>query len=576
MVMTMLNNRRLYAVMLIFLFMFLSLVGRLINLQLLNYSQYAQQAANLQERHIPEEPIPRGNILDRNYRSITDGGLKLSLVLIPSLFQYDPDKVSELENIVGKLSLPNKSYATGSKPVFLQPDLTLQESNIINNLDIAGLFVVPMKIRYGSQSMARHLVGHLNEGVGAMGLEARYQTELNRASNENNWSLLFDARGNLIKGLSFKKVEEKSSDDRLSLRTTLDLDVQVKVEAVMDEQIEKGAVVVMEVGSGEVLAAASRPNYQQDKISQALKNDGSLFNRVMAVYHPGSIFKIVVAVAALEEGIVTPDEEFNCTGSYIFPSGLEIPCWKTDGHGKLTFAQALAQSCNPTFISVALRLGKEKLLEYVDKFGLEQEALIGWYNLAASEVVSDTGDNTIKIGYSPGDLGNAAVGQKGVMISPLQVASLTNVIASGGMWTEPRLIDTVVDDQGRIVTVLPPSKTKRVIKRDTAIILQQMMLLTTKEGTGTKAWVPEGGSAGKTSSAETGALDEAGNQIVNAWFTGYVPTERPQYVISVLAEGGIYGGQVAAPVFKEIGEYLMFRKISEGADSYEPENVLSN
>ena len=542
--------------MLILLFLFLFLVGRLINLQLLNYPQYAQQAANLQETHIPEEPFPRGNILDRNYRSVTDGGLKLSLVLIPSLFQYDPDKVSKLENIVGELSLFRNS-GTSNKPVFLETDLTFQESNIINSLDLAGLFVVPMKIRYGAQSLARHMVGHLNEGIGVMGLEAKYQTELNRAVSKDNWSLLFDARGNLIKGLSFKKVAKESIDNRLSLRTTLDLDVQRKVEKVMDEQIEKGAVVVMEVGSGEVLAAASRPNYRQDKISEALKNDGSLFNRVMAAYHPGSIFKIVVAAAALEEGIVTPDEEFNCSGKYTFPSGLEIPCWKRDGHGELTLAQALAQSCNPTFISVALRLGKERLLEYVDKFGLEQEALIGWYNLASSEVVSDTGDNTINIGYSPGDLGNAAVGQKGVMISPLQVASLTNIIASGGIWTEPRLIDTVVDDQGRIVSVLPPSKTKRVIKRDTATILQQMMLLTTKEGTGIKAWVPDGGSAGKTSSAETGTLDEAGNQIVNAWFTGYVPTDNPQYVIVILAEGGNYGGQVAAPVFKEIGEYLI-------------------
>lgn len=547
-------RHRVGVVLLIFVFFGLFLTGRLAKIQLLKYRQYSQQAASLHQRLIPEELVPRGDILDRNFRSITDSGTRLAAVLFPNLFSGAPGAWKKIQEILQLHTLPSIRSVSQLwiRPVILKSDLSHEEVSRIRQLNLPGLYVVPMTVRYGRDSLARHFVGHLQGNKGVMGLEKQYDGELAGGSSGSSWSLFLDARGNLVRGLSFRKVTAGQPQRKVAVRLTLDRDLQLAVEKIMDEKVAKGAVVVMDARTGALLATASRPNFHQELVYEAIeeRDNSPLLNRVISNYYPGSIFKIVVAAAALEEGLVTPEEKLYCSGKYQFASGLEIPCWNKEGHGELTLAEALAYSCNPIFIEVALRLGREKLIAYAQKFGVDDEVLVG-YQLDSYQ--------SLHIGYGPGDLGNAAVGQKGVMISPLKVAKLTAVVANGGYLVEPRLVETVVDEQGRIVAASRPSKVTRVIRKATAQTLQKMLLQVTTAGTGKQAWLPRG-SAGKTSSAETGQFVN-GKQVINAWFTGYLPVDDPRYVITVLVEGGNYGGKVAAPVFREIGQYLLNREL---------------
>ncbi len=562
---------RLTLVMTILIFFGLFLGGKLVFIQLVKGKAYSHRAVSMQRRFIREEPVPRGDILDRNLQSLTDTRAGLALVLFPGLVA-DMGRVRDgMRSVFGDVYNLDQLPAGGiwEKPVVLNTFTSFEQAAQVQRLNLPGLYIVPLTIRYGPNSLARHIVGHLTAAgktfvpvfggqngfsraetgySGDAGIEREYDPELSYGESSSFWSLFYDARGNLVPGLSFKKVELGQPANRYSVVLTLDKELQAKVESIMDRKVGRGAVVVMDALTGEVLAAASRPNYRQDRVQQYLiEEHAPLLNRVFNNYYPGSVFKIVVAAAALEEGLVQPDEVFNCTGSYRFKSGLEIPCWKAEGHGRISFARAFAFSCNPAFIEVALRLGRERLWEYAKAFGLEDDAVAG-YSLPIYE--------SVDIGHSAGDLANAAVGQKGVRISPLKVAAMTAVIASGGTWHSPRLVDSVVDGRGRIVETVPGETPRRVISVETAKKVQAMMELTTTEGTGKRAWLP-GGAAGKTSSAETGQLDKQGKRIINAWFTGYVPLKEPRYVITVLVEGGNYGGKVAAPIFREIGEYLL-------------------
>ncbi|WP_366922551.1 penicillin-binding protein 2 [Metallumcola ferriviriculae] len=569
-------RRRLNVVFSILILVGLFLAGRLILIQLVDGDGLSQQAALMQQRYIRNEPVPRGDVLDRNLTSLTDTRTGLALMVFPNLLK-NMDLVSqEIRSVFGEIYNIDQLTAAENweEPVVLNTFTSFEKVAKIQDLNLPGVFIVPLTIRYGPDSLARHLVGHLTSGkegsapvfgqtgsmskqkpdyTGSSGIEKRYDPELSYGESSSLWSLFFDARGNLVPGLSFDKVERKQQSERYSVVLTVDGNLQAEVESIMDKTVAQGAVVVMDAGTGAVLAAASRPNYRQDRVGQVLDAEGApLLNRIFNSYYPGSIFKIVVAAAALEEGLVSPQEIFNCTGNYQFDSGLEIPCWNTDGHGELTFAEALGFSCNPTFIEVALRLGRSKLLEYARAFGLEKELVTGY---------ALPGYNSLNVGYSAGDLGNAAVGQKGVHVSPLQIAAMTSVVASGGIFHTPKLVEGVVDGNGRVLENVLQGEEKRIISAETARTVQAMMKLTTTIGTGKSAWIPEG-AAGKTSSAETGQVDEQGRQIINAWFTGFIPLEHPKYVITVLVEGGNYGGKVAAPIFREIAEYLLGAKDS--------------
>ncbi|MDD3023612.1 MAG: penicillin-binding transpeptidase domain-containing protein, partial [Syntrophomonadaceae bacterium] len=316
------------------------------------------------------------------------------------------------------------------------------------------------------------------------------------------------------------------------------------------KNIKKGAIVVMDVQSKEVLAMASRPAFNpNDDLANLIKNDkeSTLSNRALSKYHPGSLIKILLAAAALEEKKVSLDDEFYCNGQYVFNDAVAIPCWKEAGHGKIDFAAGFALSCNPTFIKVGLELGKQSLLEYVEKMHLTDGRLLGYTNYLESYVKIEPGEPA---------LGNACLGQEGVMITPLQMTSLLATIADDGKWAPPSLLCYTIDSKGK-KQELPAIAKEQVIKQETAKAVQYLMEMVVSDGTGKTAALKEIKAAGKTATSQTGNLRENGQEILDTWFGGYFPADNPRWAIVVMVEGGQSGAQDAAPVFKDIAQAML-------------------
>lgn len=539
-------NSRIVFLFCCFLLAFLVLGGRLAYLQLYKGDKLASQAVERRMVSLELGNIFRGDILDRQGRSLLDSQVSYHLAVFPSLL-CDPSAAVEQLTVL----LPERSQQVeillndnikSKKPFFLKGTLTEEEASKLFQKKIPGIYAVPLFCRYGPHALARHIVGcttgSVTQGVvekGLKGIEAFYNKELTPRDPIINLGVVVDGRGELLKGRDLLLRGKKGTvTEGKDIVLTLDQDVQRAVEKVLDEHIDKGAAVLIDIPTGEIRALASRPSYSYE---QGFLR-GEEFDRSLNLFHPGSVFKIVVAAAALAEGVVHIDEKFNCDGKYVFENGEEISCWKDEGHGELTFQDAFAHSCNKVFVEVALRLGSQKLEYYFHLLGLE-EGIAGY---------SPFKGGLVQIGSLSGQVGNAALGQDGVTISPVNLAALAAAIARGGVYEKPCLVNGVRHDKGPQRRVLPLHVAKE---------LQEMMELTVADGTGKKAQIPGLGSAGKTGSAETGRKDEDGKPVIDSWFVGYTPLEKPQMAIAVFVEGGGSGGDCAAVIFKEIIELLI-------------------
>jgi len=523
-----LRESRLVCLFYFFLMALLFLAGKCAYLQLYKGKTLAAAAVRERTIRLPLGNFFRGDILDRQGRSLLDRQVLYRVAVFPA-FMPDHNKPDRVD------------------PFFLSEILDQEEAADFSQQKVPGVYIVPMLQRYyGEASLARHLVGCVGGSLldekpqkGLTGIEALYDRDLAPREPSLNLAAIVDCRGKHLQGtglrLSGKQGDPARGNDVV---LTLDRYVQSKVEQIMDNNAIKGAVAVVDVRTGELRALASRPQYDQNL------QKGDQYDRSLSLQHPGSVFKIVVAAAALAEGVVDPEERFSCKGKYSFGEGEEIACWKKDGHGSLSFREAFAQSCNQVFVEVALRLGHQQLEHYSQLLGLE-EGIIGFPR-------ADWQGGKVRIGSYPGQLGNAALGQEGVRISPVNLASLAATVARGGIYLKPSLVKEIRDAQGRVLRVIKGEQPRRVLPPDIARELQRMMELTVREGTGKNAQIPGLGSAGKTGSAETSRLDDQGQPVVDAWFVGYAPLDAPQLAIAVFVEEGGAGGGSAAKIFKEI------------------------
>ncbi len=330
--------------------------------------------------------------------------------------------------------------------------------------------------------------------------------------------------------------------------------MQKLAEEVMDKMVVSGAVVIIDILSGDILVLASRPGFNPEDVSAYLNDEAQpLFNRAIAGYTPGSIFKVITAAAALENNFNTA-QTFECPG-FVTIGDQVFRCWifNEGSHGTMDLKNGFAQSCNSFFIHLGIHLGSEKMIETAKEFGLG----------------SVTGINSQRVSEYPGllpkpaelendgSIANLAIGQGKILITPLQAASIAATIANGGIRNSVNLVDCIVNKNGDIIRDLKKKEWKRVISRDTANKLMEMMSATVNIGTGYRADIGGyGGSAGKTGSAETGMFED-GKMIIHAWFTGFFPYVEPRYAMCVFVEDGTGGGTSAAPVFAEIASRIM-------------------
>lgn len=503
-----------------------ALAGRLYYIQVICHEALTEGAEGQQRIHV-QSKVERGTIYDRNFIRLTD-----ACDTYYYLVRRDQCTVG-LEKAMRAIDAELAGAKGEDYLVYRTSRFDRDVNDELKTRYHAYGFCHGR--RYADKQMAAHLIGYLGGGekMGQAGLEKQFQSRL--ASSSSGLSITGNGAGEPFYGIGVSQTWQRKSIAPSSLVTTIDSSLQKRVETVMEEENIRGAVVVLQVETGQVLAMASAPTFNPNELENYLRADaGELLNKaVQGQYPPGSVFKIVVAAAALESG-AAPKDTFHCSGS-VQVNGVTMTCPK-DGHGDVDFSQAFARSCNCYFATLAQRIGAETIVEMAQRMGLGETVLEG---LAEEE----KGRFPEKRERAYSGLANLAIGQGSLLTTPLQIAAMTNIIATGGI---ERPVFVVRSE------ALEETAGERVMTETTAAEVAEMMEKVCTEGTasGGKTHVAV---AGKTGSAEAGN-DPSG--VVHGWFTGYFPAENPQYTVSVIAEDGKTGSGSALPVFEKIVNFL--------------------
>lgn len=535
------------------------IMARLFYLQVIEGPRLAVLGLGGRVQELPME-VARGDILDREGLLLTNTAQSFSVIVFPHQLEVTDNVV---DNITRSLRIPADKLmarlSQADRPFKLKMGVDALTAQKINRFRHEGLIAIPEKMRYGHSSIAAHVVGYINlaDNQGVSGIEESFDDVL-RGSSPEYVAAIVDAGQQVIPGLGYKRLRLEVGSGPSNVVLTIDRRIQKVVERVLDKHITKGAVVVLRPSTGEILAMASRPNFDANNLTEYLQLEAApLLNRAICAYQPGSVFKLVVAAAALETKVARPEDVFYDPG-YIDVNNLRFKGWDFDrgARGLITFTEAMAFSSNPVLIQLALKLGPEKVCEYAQRLGFGERTNI--------ELAGENAGNLPEPGQLyPGDLANLAIGQGQLEATPLQVASLVATIVNDGVRVNPFVVSKLTNVDGTIIKNYPISRGTRVLTRYTAAELRGMMEAVTMRGTGQAAYVEGFGAAGKTGSAETGKVDANGKSISHAWFVGYAPIETPQFVISVFVEEGMSGGDVAAPIFAEIANAILSPKDSQ-------------
>ena len=452
----------------------------------------------------------------------------------------------------------------------------IEENNITSGINIDE----DTKRYYPYNNFASQIIGFCgSDNQGLDGIEAKYEEELK--GEQGAIQKHTDAKGGEIGEEGENYIPAVDGND---LVLTIDLTIQSIVEKYLEEACidnvctDGGSIIVMNPQNGDILAMANYPNYNLnepyepyteelkatwDSLEQAEKTtylQAVWRNKAIAdTYEPGSVFKLITASAALEEGITDTDNEgeFSCTGG-IEVAGVRIKCWRYyRPHGSESLRQALMNSCNPVFIGLGQKIGVTKYYEYLEKFKLLQTTGIDLPGEAGSIFLA-------KEKAGPVELATISFGQR-FEITPIQLATAVSSIANGGTSIKPRVVKQIIDSETKEVTDIPIKKGDTVISKETSEKVLSMMESVVSEGTGKNAKVAGYRIGGKTGTSEDGVNT---NKYVTS-FCGVAPIDNPQVVVLVTlynptGEGGHQGGGVAAPVggqiFSEILPYLEVNK----------------
>jgi cell division protein FtsI/penicillin-binding protein 2 len=446
------------------------------------------------------------------------------------------EREEHLRGVLAGLSAPVLWVRPGERePAALAPD----QASALEALDIPWLEVVPYRRRYADPPAAAHLIGFVlrRDRIGAAGLERTFEPFL-KSRGSTKLSFYRTAGGEPLGGLDERLAGDGNPHYPLVLAATLDLDIQRLAERSLTESgIGDGALVVLDVPSGDVLAMVSAPAFDPGNVEP---KEGRWRNRALIAEAPGSVFKTVIAAAALDAGATRPGETFLCTGRH---ERGRIRCHARHGHGRVTLEEAYAQSCNVVFAELAFRLGRRQLEQAAARFGIGRAA--GWRTdelrtpLAAlrnfAQLDGEEAGHLFAPGDSPDDpavLAQTAIGQHSVRMTPLQAAQWTAAVAKGGgRLPAPRAVSRVMWNNGRTMVAFPEQAVPGTfLSGRSARWLKSAMAATASRGTASRLAGIPGGAGGKTGTAQTGR-----DGLVHQWFTGYYPQTNPQYAVAVLA-----------------------------------------
>lgn len=517
----------------VFVIMVLMFVG--VSIRTADIATGAEQAAVPSASMSIDLEKLRGTVYDCNMQPLTNGEYSIYVaakptnraiavlknVLLPEIFESVLERMSK------------------GKPVAVKVESSPEECSDITEIKVPQ--------RYDSQSLACHIIGYLDgSGKGISGVEKAFDEILSKETVTARVRFSANAKGRVMLGEDI--IVEGNTLPESGVVLTIDKNIQQITEQALDDSgVECAAAVVMDVESGAIRACVSRPLFDQKNIAESLKDEKSpLINRVLLPFSVGSVFKPVVAAAALEKGI-DKSFEYNCTGSATY-NGVTFNCHKKEGHGVLNMQDAVAKSCNTYFIALALETGNKNIIKTASGFGFGKRVVL------AGEIESSAGYlPSIEELDSKAAIANISFGQGTLLATPVQICSMMATIARGGIYVSPYLLEGEIDENGNEIEIRAYGERKEIISQSTAKILRTFLEKVVSEGSGKKAQSSYVLTAGKTATAQTGKSKNE-EEIYNAWFAGYFPADNPEYAVAIIKEDGGEGASSCAPVFKKIAE----------------------
>ena len=478
----------------------------------------------------------RGKIYDRNGVALAGGASSLKALIIPS-----SQTSAELMR-----SLSQEKFR--SIEANLKGTLPFTTDVSDGSCECDGVTVYRVPKRYSDHSLAVHLVGRCGANGGESGIERAYNDWLSSASGELSVTCRISASGRSLGGAE-RQITDTTGNSDSGVMLTIDSNIQNIAESAAARHIECGAVVVIEVQTGEILAMASLPSYNRNQLASYLNDSRSpLINRAVSEYNAGSVFKPVVAAAALESGC-DPSETYVCTGS-VQLGNVKMGCIRHTPHGETDLSRAISHSCNTYFINISQQIGGDAILNMARSLGFENATVLGTHYASSKGNLPDS-----ELLRRPAELANLSFGQGSLTVTPVQVAGMMAAIARNGEYIEPYVVKGLTDGHRNIISQPFLPEKHRAMSAETASTIRECMRTAVLEGTAKAGATDKVTSAAKTGTAETGILIN-GRKINQAWYAGFFPYENPEYVCVVLAENGVSGGGSAGPVFKEIAERI--------------------
>ncbi len=544
---------RIKIVLVLSIFLFLLIVFKVFYIQIIDYEKLNKLASSLWSRNLPIE-ADRGIIYDRNGIVLANNITTTSLVIIPNQIK-DKEKVSkELSNIL------NVSYEEMFRHINknvsierIHPEgrrLNYEIADKINAFNFSGVYLVKeAKRNYVYEDYLSHVMGFVGiDNQGLSGLELQYDKYLTGANGAIKY--FSDAKGQRLK---MAEVYEKPQQG-INIMLTIDHNIQTAVERELDNIVlkynpESALAIVVDPNTGEILAMSSRPNFEPDNYKKYTIEEINRNLPIWATYEPGSTFKVITLAAALQEGNVDLEKDTFYDPGYVRVENARIRCWKAGGHGQQTFLEVVENSCNPGFVELGQRVGKEKLFYYIDKFGFGKKTGID-LNGEENGIIFSLDQ------VGPVELATTSFGQ-GVSVTPIQQIMAVSAAINGGKLYKPYIVKRILEPEtNSVIDENKPLLVRQVIDEEISEKVSYTLESVVTNGTGRNAYIDGYRVGGKTGTAQKvqNGVYMVGNYIVS--FMGFLPADNPEVVVYIAIDHpkGIvqYGGVVTAPIARTI------------------------
>lgn len=573
------NRKKMLIMFLAVFFVLMFLVGRLVYLMVFCSEYYGQKADNLHERE-RDIKAARGRIIDATGTVLATNKSVCTISVIHSQIE-EPEQV--IAALVKELGLSEEEVrGRVEKNSSIERVKTNVDKEIGDRIRAYGLAGVKVdedyKRYYPYDTLASKVLGFTGaDNQGILGLEVKYDSYMQ--GTDGKILTLTDARGIEIENAGETRMEPVNGYD---LYISMDVNIQEYCEqaaqkAYLQKNADSVSIIVMNPQNGELLAMVNYPEFNlndpftltdemmemavseeetQETASTALtaEEKQNLLNQmwrnqcISDTYEPGSTFKIITATAALEEGVVSLNDQFYCPG-YKLVEDRKIRCAKTTGHGAETFETGIMNSCNPVFIELGERIGVDNYYKYFSQFGLLQKTGIDLPGEAATIMHK-------KENVGPVELATISFGQS-FQITPMQLVTTVSSIINGGTRVTPHFGVEVRDQQGNLIETLKYETQENICSEETSETMQYLLEKVVSEGGGKNAKIEGYAIGGKTATSQT--LPRSEHRYISS-FLGFAPADDPQVLVLAIInnpEGVYYGGTIAAPVVKEIMENIL-------------------